>query len=109
MEASNGDPRIDKIPENAGLVFIKSVFLRSKHSLKERRNNMAIYAVNINERTNAGKSLLGYLQSLGVIEGKVKKTADGYEKTLQAVKKAEEGELIHYDSFNDFKARMYEL
>lgn len=70
---------------------------------------MAVYAVNINERTNAGKALLGYLLSLGVIEGKAKKGDTGYEKTIQAVKESESGELIQYDTFKDFKARMYEL
>ena len=28
---------------------------------------MATYTINLNERTNAGKALLGYLMSLGVI------------------------------------------
>ena len=70
---------------------------------------MAIYAVNINERTNAGKALLHYLLSLGVVSQPSDEGLSGYEETLQAIKDVNAGKVKHYKNFDDFKKRMYAL
>ena len=40
---------------------------RKRKATSNKLTTMAIYAVNINERTQAGRSLFQYLSSLGVI------------------------------------------
>lgn len=73
---------------------------------------MATYTININERTSAGKALLNYLLSLGVISksnAKTKAATNGYDETLQAIKEVEEGKVVRYNNFDDFKKRMYDL
>ncbi len=70
-------------------------------------NIMATYTVNLDERTSAGKALLNYLKSLGVITPAKEKTA--YDETLQAVREAKSGNMTRYKSFDDFKKRMYAL
>ena len=48
---------------------------------------MATYAVNINERTQAGKSLFIYLNSLGVIAERLKKNrSPGIDEALADVR-----------------------
>lgn len=73
---------------------------------------MATYTININERTSAGKALLNYLLSLGVVsknKPKTKEAASGYDETLQAIKEVKEGEVVRYRDFEDFKKKMYAL
>lgn len=73
---------------------------------------MATYTININERTSAGKALLGYLMSLGVIiknKAKTKEESSGYDETLQAIKEVKEGHVVRYKDFEDFKKKMYAL
>lgn len=61
---------------------------------------MATYSVNINERTNAGKALLEYLLSLGVINTKPKAThRKGLDEAIEDVK---HGRTTHCDSFNEY-------
>ena len=47
---------------------------------------MATYTITVNERTKAGKSLVAYLKSLGVID-------EPNEETLQAMKDIEDGNV----------------
>ena len=57
---------------------------------------MAIYAVNINERTQAGKSLFIYLNSLGVItERWTQRRRRGIDEALDDVRN---GRVYHADS-----------
>jgi len=57
---------------------------------------MAIYAVNINERTQAGKSLFIYLNSLGVItERLTQRRRRGIDEALDDVRN---GRVYHADS-----------
>ena len=57
---------------------------------------MATYAVNINERTQAGKSLFIYLNSLGVItERLTKRRRRGIDEALDDVRN---GRVYHADS-----------
>lgn len=65
---------------------------------------MATYVVNINEKTNTGKSLLGYLRNLGVI-------VDNYTKrpnmeTLKAIDELRGGKVIRCKNFEDYKRKM---
>ena len=54
---------------------------------------MAAYAIQINERTLAGQSLLEYLTSLGVIVERLKpRHKNGLEEALEDVKK---GRVYH--------------
>lgn len=73
---------------------------------------MATYTININERTSAGKALLDYLISLGVIiknKAKTREETSGYNETLQAIKEMKEGKVVRYKNFEDFKKKMYGL
>jgi hypothetical protein len=57
---------------------------------------MATYAVNINERTQAGKSLFIYLNSLGVItERLTQRRRRGIDEALDDVRN---GRVYHADS-----------
>ena len=56
---------------------------------------MAIYTIRVNERTNAGKSLIGYLRSLGVIE-------EPNAETLAAVEEIRNGGGTRCDSFEEY-------
>ena len=57
---------------------------------------MATYAVNINERTQAGKSLFIYLNSLGVITERLKHPhRPGIDEALDDVRA---GRVYHADS-----------
>lgn len=47
---------------------------------------MATYTITLNERSNSGKALLGYLQSLGVLVQKVTKRTTSYERSKKDVK-----------------------
>ena len=55
---------------------------------------MATYTITVNERTKAGKSLVNYLKSLGVIE-------EPNDETLQA-KDIEDGNVTVYKTFEDY-------
>jgi len=60
---------------------------------------MAAYAIQINERTNAGKSLLEYLSALGVIIEQLKPhKKNGLDEALEDVK---HGRVYHADSVDD--------
>ena len=62
---------------------------------------MATYVVNINERTNTGKSLLGYLKNLGVIVD-----AEPNNTTLKAINELRTGKVIRCKNFEDYKRKM---
>lgn len=60
---------------------------------------MAQYTISIDERSLAGKSLLQYLSSLGVIIEKLKPVKkNGLDKALEDMKK---GRVTQYDSVDD--------
>lgn len=60
---------------------------------------MADYTIHINERTNAGKSLLKYLISLGVVVEKLKpRRKTGLDEALEDVKS---GRVYHAESVDD--------
>lgn len=60
---------------------------------------MAEYTIHINERTNAGKSLLKYLVSLGVVVEKLKpRRKTGLDEALEDVKS---GRVYHAESVDD--------
>ncbi len=56
---------------------------------------MATYTVTIDERTKAGKSLIGYLRSLGVLD-------EPNEATLTAISEIRNGGGTRCDSFEDY-------
>jgi hypothetical protein len=56
---------------------------------------MATYTVTINERTKAGRSLVGYLRSLGVID-------EPNAATLTAIQEIKNGGGTRCDSFEDY-------
>ncbi|MGM9752825.1 MAG: hypothetical protein ACI3ZK_02080 [Candidatus Cryptobacteroides sp.] len=56
---------------------------------------MALYTINIDERTKAGKSLVNYLRNLGVIE-------EANETTLDAIAEIRRGEGTRCDTFDDY-------
>ena len=56
---------------------------------------MATYSITINERTKAGRSLVGYLRSLGVIN-------EPNATTLAAVQEIKDGGGTRCDSFEDY-------
>ena len=61
---------------------------------------MATYTLTINERTNAGKALLEYLFSIGVINAKPKATrSKGLDEAIEDVK---HGRTTRCDSFDDY-------
>ncbi|MBQ7533887.1 MAG: hypothetical protein IJT45_09410 [Bacteroidales bacterium] len=70
---------------------------------------MSTYALNINERTNAGKALLNYLVSLGVVEPKPTNEPSGYDETLKAIRDVKAGKGTRYKNFDEFKKRMHAL
>ena len=63
---------------------------------------MAIYTININERTNAGKSLVGYLRNLGVIQ-------EPNATTLAAVREIKSGGGTRCDSFDEYLKAVKDL
>lgn len=61
---------------------------------------MATYTLTINERTNAGKALLEYLFSLGVIDAKKKPSRrKGIDEAIDDFKN---GRTTKCDSFDDY-------
>ena len=56
---------------------------------------MATYTITVNERTKAGKSLVGYLRSLGVID-------EPNATTLAAAKELKNGGGTRCNSFEDY-------
>ena len=56
---------------------------------------MATYTITVNERTKSGRSLIGYLRSLGVID-------EPNAATLAAVKEIREGGGTRCESFDDY-------
>lgn len=56
---------------------------------------MATYTITINERTKAGKCLVGYLRSLGVID-------EPNDATLAAVTEIRNGSGTRCNSFDDY-------
>ena len=60
---------------------------------------MASYTIHINERTHAGKSLLLYLNTLGVITGKLSyKRRKGIDEALDDIRN---GRVYHAESVDD--------
>ena len=71
---------------------------------------MAVYTIHINERTKAGKGLVQYLRSLGVIEEAGK--GRGLDPTdceayREARKDVEEGRVYSYSSLDAFKTHVF--
>jgi len=65
---------------------------------------MASYTIRINERTQAGASLLEYLYSLGVVIEKLKPVRKtGLDEALEDVKK---GRVYHAESVDDMFAQI---
>lgn len=56
---------------------------------------MATYTITVNERTKAGKSLVGYLRSLGVID-------EPNAATLAAAQELKNGGGTRCNSFEDY-------
>lgn len=56
---------------------------------------MASYTVTIDERTKAGKSLVSYLRSLGVID-------EANDNTLDAIAEIRRGEGTRCETFDDY-------
>lgn len=56
---------------------------------------MASYTVTIDERTKAGKSLVNYLRSLGVLE-------EPNDTTLLAIQQIMKGEGTRCETFDDY-------
>lgn len=71
---------------------------------------MSVVTVNINERTSAGRALLEYLKTLGVIvsgpKKEVKKT--GMDLTLEAINELKKGEGTKCKDFEDYKKKVSE-
>lgn len=63
---------------------------------------MATYTISINERTNAGKSLLAYLRSLSVIVNDVPEEQKFNKTTLKAMEEHRQGKGTLYETFEDF-------
>lgn len=56
---------------------------------------MATYTITVNERTKAGKSLVAYLRSLGVIE-------EPNDTTMAAISEIRSGGGTRCDTFDDY-------
>ncbi|MCM1502678.1 MAG: hypothetical protein NC115_08465 [Bacteroidales bacterium] len=56
---------------------------------------MATYTITINERTKAGRGLVNYLRSLGVIE-------EPNATTLKAMEDVENGNVTVYKTFEEY-------
>lgn len=69
---------------------------------------MATYTINVNERTKAGKGLVQYLYSLGVIQETKKEKFDPVdcEAYREARKDVEEGRVHHADSVEDMMSQI---
>ncbi len=70
---------------------------------------MAIYTIDVNERTKAGKGLIQYLYSLGVI--KEKEDLKSYDPTdcdayREAREDIDEGRVYHAESVEDMLAQI---
>ena len=57
---------------------------------------MATYTITINERTNAGKSLVAYLRSLAVIK------EEANPVTVKAIKELKAGKVTRCKSFEEY-------
>lgn len=70
---------------------------------------MAVYTINVNERTKEGKELIQYLYSLGVIKCKEDSKSfdpidcDAYR---EAKKDIEEGRVYHAESVEDMMSQI---
>ncbi|MBQ7773763.1 MAG: hypothetical protein IJ383_06830 [Bacteroidales bacterium] len=56
---------------------------------------MTTFTITINEKTKAGKSLIAYLRSLGVVQ-------EPNQTTLDAIKELEEGKVTRCTSFEEY-------
>ena len=65
---------------------------------------MATYVININERTNTGKSLVDYLRNLGVIVEN--NFNEPNSTTLKAINELRSGKVIRCKNFEDYKKKM---
>lgn len=63
---------------------------------------MATYTITVNEKTRAGKSLIGYLRSLGVIE-------EPNDATLKAMEEIRNGGGTRCESFEDYLKAVSDL
>lgn len=63
---------------------------------------MATYTISINERTNAGKSLLAYLRSLSVIVNDVPEEQKFNKTTLKALEEVKKGKVTRCSTFEDY-------
>ncbi|MBO7416704.1 MAG: hypothetical protein J6U22_09025 [Bacteroidaceae bacterium] len=64
---------------------------------------MATYTITVNEKTRAGKSLIRYLRSLGVV------IEEPNDATLKAMEEIRNGGGTHCDSFEDYLKAVSDL
>ena len=67
---------------------------------------MATYTITINERTKEGKSLLNYLDALGIIDHKRDKNtiSEAMKKKIDGVMEDERNRrVMHFTSFDNLK------
>ncbi len=63
---------------------------------------MTTFTISINEKTKAGKSLIAYLRSLGVVH-------EPNSTTIKAIKELEEGKVTRCSSFEDYLSQVQSL
>ena len=64
-----------------------------------RYKSMAIYTININERTREGRELVNYLREPGVIQTK---EDNGIDATRKAIKEMRDGKVTHCKDFDEY-------
>ena len=73
--------------KNLRNVWEIQIIIVSLHRNEQKRRIMATYTITLNERSNNGKALLNYLQSLGVMVEKVtKRGTTSYERSKRDIK-----------------------
>ena len=86
---------------------------------KKRKTAMATITLQYDGRSKAAKSMVSMIKESGLFNvlkcGKTKEAnatmrrVTGMDETLKACKEVDEGKVIRYKSFEDFKKRMYAL
>ena len=72
--------------KNLRFVWIIQINVVSLHWNQQKHKIMATYTITLNERSNNGKALLNYLQSLGIMVQKVtKRRTTSYERSKQDI------------------------
>lgn len=88
-------------------------------NFKKRETAMATITLQYDGRSKAAKSMVSMIEESGLFNvlkcGKTKnanatmRRVTGMDETLKACKEVDEGKVIRYKSFEDFKKRMYAL